>query len=104
HIVVAGGLKNHFGRRFATRATALGQVRAKVSRVDEIFADLPQNFSLDRAVLLLREITAPDSALIRDDNDFITTRFQFPQRRRRSFKNVYFFYIATVINVAHQRA
>src|SRR5439155_26147879 len=70
-IVVTRGFKNHSGRRFATFRRLAWRVRTKISGVDQIVSELARNFRLHRAILFLCEKAAPDSALIRDDDDFV---------------------------------
>src|ERR1700732_3576293 len=75
-MVIARRLQNHAGRGFAAFRWALGNVRTKISGIDQIGAKLTQDFRLDGAVLLKREKAAAYSALIGNNDEFVTFSFE----------------------------
>src|SRR5256714_13533773 len=67
-IVFARGLQNHAGRGLATFGRLIGNIRAEISCVDQIIAELPQDFGFDSAILIESKKSASNSALVGDHN------------------------------------
>src|SRR5206468_9367190 len=58
----------------------------------------------DSAVLIEREESAPDPALICNDDEFESSRFQTSQRLKYTWKNPYILRMGTIIGIFHDRA
>ena len=63
-----------------------------------------QNFRFDSVILLHSNESAPDAALVRDDDEFVAVGFQTPQCLWHTGENLYLLWIGTVIRVAHDSA
>src|SRR6266705_2730806 len=97
--VFFGSLQDHSGRGLATAGMLTGNVGAKIRGIDQTIAQLPQYFCFHRTILLNCKKTATDAALVRNDNEFKSLRFQTPQRFPDARENLYLFGIRTVISI-----
>ena len=75
-----------------------------VTAVDQSIAELPNELRLNRAVFRFREVTAANSALVGDDDQFVSVPFEEPQRVRCLREHFYLRWVTTVIDIAHQRS
>src|SRR5438094_5492885 len=81
-----------------------GNVGAKIRGINQTIAQLPQYFCFHRAILLSCKKTATDAALVRNDNEFKSLRFQTPQRFWDAAENPYLLRVGTIISILHDRA
>src|SRR2546423_14767943 len=64
--------ENHAGARLSPDRRRCRQIRAMIAGVDQTISDLAAELQFDRAVIILSEIAAPDSALIGNDHELVT--------------------------------
>src|SRR4051812_39322965 len=98
------GLKNHFGRGFSPPRFDIRCIRTKIARVDNPAAELSLNFVFHGAILLFREITAPDAALVRNHEKFEARSLQLLQGIDDAIKNLNRTWVGTKIDIAHDGA
>src|SRR5438045_7668328 len=80
--------ENHSGRGLASRGIRPGHVGTIIGSIDKSGPELPQKLLLDQTIILLGKITAPDSALVCNDDQFVAPPPQPPQRHGRCRKNL----------------
>jgi len=68
-------LQNHSRRRFQAITAPIGNVRAKISSIHQAGTESAHDFGFDGSILLQREKTTTNAALICDDNDLEAVRF-----------------------------
>src|SRR4029079_13429009 len=104
NLVILHRFYNHSRSRLTTLRMLFRSIRAVVSCIDQTIAKLPQHFRFNRAILIYREESASDPALICDDDYFESSRFQTLQRFNHTGKNPHVLRIRTVIGIFHDRA
>jgi len=102
-LVFSGGLQDHSGRRLATAGMLTGNVGAKISGIYQTITQLLQDFRFNRTILLDREETATDTALVRNDNKFEAIRFQTPQRFWDAGEDFHLLRVGTIRNILRDR-
>ena len=93
--------QDHSRCRFAAIGMLTGNVGTKISCIDQIRSEFMQHFRLDGAILLHRDKSAPDPALIRNDDEFEAFGFQTAQCFRDAGENLNLFRIGTIIGIVH---
>src|SRR2546423_3114154 len=94
-----GGFQHHPRSGFAALRRLPRHVWPEISRIDHAVSQLSRYFGLDCAILLLVEEAAPDSALVRDHDDFVSGIFEPAQRIRRAVERFNLFWIRAIIGV-----
>src|SRR4029078_3449909 len=75
-LVILHRFYNHSRSRLTTLRMLFRSIRAVVSGFDQTISKLPQYFRFNRAILIESEESAPDPALICDEDYFESSRFQ----------------------------
>src|SRR6266446_3206819 len=94
----------HLRRRLAASRTPARFIRAIINGVNNRRCEFPSNRVLHKAKLLLTKVAAANSALIGNDDEFVSVLFQTHKRFGNSAEDFDLFGVGTVSDIPHDRA
>jgi hypothetical protein len=103
-VVIADRVQNHSRGRLATFGRLFWNIGAKIGGVDQVQADLTQNFRFHRTILFDGEESSSDSALVGDDDNLVTVLLQAKQGLRDAVKNAHLLWIGAIIGIMDEGA